>query len=281
MDIDALRSFIAFVDTGSFTRAAKQTFRTQGAISMQMKKLEEETNQTLFIKEGRNLVLTDQGKKLASYARRLLTLHDQAMAEFSATNNHKPLRIGCPDDYAESILADLIIAIKQRFPLLNIRVICDCSLRLRTYLDAGDLDLAILTRAPDKDEGYLLKHDKGVWVHGGFPELLDSEELPLVLYEEDCKFHSAAIDGLAKLERPYNLICASSNASTLKTLLKRGMGVGTLATSSITDGLYAIESETLPSLPAVDIVLAVAPVPHPLLSTSEAAELSRSYFSKQ
>lgn len=277
LDIDALRSFIAFVDTGSFTRAAKQTFRTQGAISMQMRKLEEEVGQALFSKEGRNLILTDQGKKLVSYARRILSLHDLAITEFSADSVSQPLRIGCPDDYSESILPDLIDEINQRLPQLHIRVHCDCSTRLRNMLDAGDLDLAILTRAPDKDEGYLLKHDKGVWVHGGFPQLVAQEVLPLVLYEEDCKFHSTAIDGLDKQERPYQLVCASSNATTLKALLKRGVGIGTMATSSISDGLYKIESTTLPPLPAVDIVLAVAPVAHPLFSTAQAAELSRTY----
>jgi len=58
MDIDALKSFLAFVDTGSFTRAAKQINRTQSAFSAQMRKLEDELNIRLFVKDGRNLVLT-------------------------------------------------------------------------------------------------------------------------------------------------------------------------------------------------------------------------------
>ena len=96
MDIDALRSFIAFVDTGSFTRAAKQTFRTQSAISMQMKKLEEETGHSLFIKEGRNLSLTDQGQELVSYARRLIALHDEAIGHFSLTQAQKTIKNRMP-----------------------------------------------------------------------------------------------------------------------------------------------------------------------------------------
>ncbi|WP_259399675.1 LysR family transcriptional regulator [Pseudoalteromonas sp. SG43-6] len=78
MDLDALRTFCAFVETGSFTRAAQQVCRTQSAVSMQMKKLEQELGNPLFIKQGRQLVLSSSGVHLASYAKQLLALHDEA-----------------------------------------------------------------------------------------------------------------------------------------------------------------------------------------------------------
>lgn len=280
MDLDALRSFVAFVDTGSFTRAAKQIHRTQGAISMQMKKLEEDLGHSLFIKEGRNLLLTEKGKKLVSYARKIVSLHDEAVGEFSTLQNHRPLTIGCPDDYVDSVLADLLEIIHAQYPTLHLKVLCDSSTKLREYLDNGDIDLAILTRAPDKEEGYILRHDKGLWVHGGFPELVERETIPLVLYDEDCKFHTAAIDGLDKMGRLHDLICTSSSSSTLKTLLKRGLGLGTLASSSLTEGLYPLANENMPPLPAVDIVLAVSPIPHPLFGVTQAVSLSSEYYAQ-
>lgn len=278
MDIEALRSFIAFVDTGSFTRAAKQTFRTQSAISMQMKKLEEETGQTLFQKNGRYLVLTEQGRLLVSYARRILTLHDDVLGELVSHQAHGPIRIGCPDDYAESVLPAFLTLLVAALPNVSTRIYCNCSTQLRLMLDNGDLDLAILTRAPEKEEGYLLKHDSGVWVHGGYPALLEAPELPLVMYEADCKFHSTAIDGLEKRSRPYHLVCATSSATAIKSLVKQGLGVSAMAKSSLSEGLQVIEaSAQLPELPAVDIVLAVAPIPHPLLGVGLAAELCARY----
>lgn len=274
MDIEALRSFVAFVDTGSFTRAAKQTFRTQSAVSMQMKKLEEETGHTLFEKEGRNLILTGQGRSLASYARRILSIHDQAISEFSSSDRLPPLTIGCPDDYAESVLPDLIVAIKAEQPALNIRIRCESSAILNRWLDSGEVDIAILTRSPERDEGYLLKHDRGVWVHGGFPELADDGSLPLVLYEHDCRFHSTAIDGLEKQGREYRLMAHSSSATAIKSLLKKGVGISAMASSSVSSGIEIFERKDLPVLPAVDIVLAVAPIPHPLFGTALAARMS-------
>ncbi|MBJ7536096.1 LysR family transcriptional regulator [Marinomonas transparens] len=282
MDIDSLRSFIAFVDTGSFTRAAKQTFRTQSAISMQMKKLEEETGHVLFVKEGRNLGLTEQGQQLVSYARRLVSLHDEALGHFSSHLQHPPLTIGCPDDYAESILPSIVVLIRKFLPQQSIRVVCDSSTQLRLMLDQGKVDLAILTRSPDAEEGYLLKHDSGVWVKGekAFVEgrIEHQDPLPLVLYEPDCKFHSAAIDGLEKQERNYRLLCSSSSATAIKSLLRKGQGISVMARSSVSYGIEIIQSNRLPALPSVDIVLAVAPVPHPLFASHLAADISQRFF---
>jgi DNA-binding transcriptional LysR family regulator len=295
MDIDALRSFIAFVDTGSFTRAAKQTFRTQSAISMQMKRLEEDTGHTLFVKEGRNLGLTEQGQQLVSYARRLVSLHDEALGHFSAHLQHPPLTIGCPDDYAESVLPSIVELIREVLPTQSLHIICECSTQLRLMLDQGKVDLAILTRAPDAEEGYLLKHDTGVWVKGAATLLEKTEKtlekkdnaeqvenanpLSLVLYEPDCKFHSAAIDGLEKQGRNYKIMCSSSSATAIKSLLRKGQGISAMALSSVSYGLEIIERSNLPALPSVDIVLAVAPVPHPLFGSHLAASLSQRFVS--
>lgn len=81
MDIDALRGFLAFVKTSSFTRAAKQINRTQSAFSAQMRKLEEELNVTLFQKEGRNLILTEAGLALRSHADQSVALHNTALKQ--------------------------------------------------------------------------------------------------------------------------------------------------------------------------------------------------------
>ena len=274
MDIDALRSFLAFVDTGSFTRAAKQTFRTQSAISMQMKKLEDDTGKRLFIKEGRNLVLTEHGQLLVSYARKILSLHDEALGSLSQGEGHPPLIIGCPDDYAESILPQITQIILDKLPHQNVQICCDCSSQLRLKLDAGEIDIAILTRSPEVEEGYLLRHDTGVWVYGDYENLMHSDPLPLILYEADCKFHSTAVDGLEKQGKNYRLLCSSSSATTIKSLLRRGLGISAMARSSVPNDLVIINNMTMPALPSVDIVLAVAPIPHPMFSAGVASEVS-------
>ncbi len=277
MDLDALRSFIAFVDTGSFTRAAKQTYRSQSAISMQMKKLESDCGQTLFVKEGRNLVLTEQGQLLVSYARRMLSLHDEVVGAFAQGHQHPPLTIGCPDDYADSVLTDVIKLIQQLIPELSFQIHCDSSIRLRKQLDAGEIDLTVMTRSPESDEGYLLKHDRGVWIKQPGSTLDQADTLSLILFGNDCKFNTTAIDSLEKQGRNFKVISTSSNATAIKSLVAQELGIGAMATASVGAELEIIQNPDLPALPAIDIVLAIGPTPHPLFGRQQAQLVSEQF----
>lgn len=274
MDIDALRSFIAFVDTGSFTRAAKQIHRSQSAISMQMKKLEQEVGSELFCRSGRQLQLTEQGQLLAGHARAILGRHDSALSELKGQSQLPPLRLGCPDDYAATTLVAVVSELQKLTPSIELQLSCNNSTSLRQQLDAGELDAAILTRAVDSDEGYLLCHDQGYWVHGGYPELLEASPLVLALYQSDCKFHRAATDGLEKHGKPYRLLCQSSSCTAIKSLLQEGLALAVLAGSSIDSGLVKVEQSQLPQLPSIDIVLALSSRPHPSLGPKTAGLIS-------
>lgn len=275
MDIESLRNFIAFVDTGSFTKAAERNHKTQSAISLQMKKLEEETQQSLFEKKGRLLTLTPAGKSLASYARRLVLLHDESLAQLIDHQNLPVLRLGCPDDYADSILPLLIHALTQRFPSLGIHITCAATVELKQKMHAKALDLAVVSAHGDGSEGFLITQDKGVWVHGGFPHLADNETIPLVLYQSDCRFHSAAIDAFSKRQQPFTLVCESTSATAIKSLLKKGLGISAMAGACSSLGLNIIEHPSLPELPYVDILLTTSDGGHPALTPQVMASLAR------
>ncbi len=279
MDIDLLRSFVAFVESGSFTGAARKTFRTQSAISMQMKRLEEESGRQLFVRDGRNLLLSDDGKLLASYARRILALHDEALGTLKAAGEHPPLRIGCPDDYVERLLPELLRRIRADYPELRISVSCATSAILRGRLDNGELDLAVITRSPDSDEGYLLIHDRGCWMAAPGSRLPEQEPLPLALYGEDCKFHTTAVDGLDKLERSYQLQYTTTNASVLQALVRSDLAVSAVASLSVPRDLAVVgDHPRLPALPAIDIVLLSAPRRHSLVTPQWLRALSDGFL---
>src|SRR5699024_7858577 len=84
LDTDVLRTFVTIAECGSFTRAARQVFRTPSALSMQIKRLEEMLGQTLFVREARQVRLTPEGEILLGYGRRLLKLNEEAVAQFLA-----------------------------------------------------------------------------------------------------------------------------------------------------------------------------------------------------
>src|SRR5689334_12183335 len=84
LELDLLRTLVAIADTGSFNKAARAVFRTPSAVSMQMKKLEEQVERPLFAKDGRSVTLTPDGEALVGYGRRILKLADEAMQRFRA-----------------------------------------------------------------------------------------------------------------------------------------------------------------------------------------------------
>ncbi|WP_330959954.1 LysR family transcriptional regulator [Photobacterium sp. 53610] len=278
MDIEALRSFLAFIDTGSFTRAAKQTFRTQSAISMQMKKLEQELDQTLFQREGRQLVLTHEGQKLASYARRLLSLHDEAVSSLRTQADSQPLLFGCPDDYAETLLPCLVSLIRQHLGPVQIHVMCATSVRLRQLMDKGELHAAILTRQPGSDEGHFLMQDQGVWYGSPETDILSLRPLPIALFQADCKFHAAALDGLMKQEISFDLVSCSSSATAQRGMVRAGLAIGAMARSSMSPDLVELRADWLPPLPGIEIALSLAPQSHSGLTSQIARTISHAFL---
>ncbi|WP_299197364.1 LysR family transcriptional regulator [uncultured Amphritea sp.] len=277
LDHELLRTFIAAVDTGSFTRAAAQVFRTQSAVSMQMKRLEEQLNKRLFLKEGRELQLTDEGLKLVSYARRIMKLHDEALGVLGAEGESRPLLLGCPDDYVTGVLPQLLSEIQAQLPGLQVQVRTGSSAQLRELIDKGELDLSILTRRPDREEGYLLLQDKGVWVAPAADFVSSDRTIRLALVEPDCKFHSTAVDGLIKQGRPFEVSCISGNCALLIELVRRGEAVTTLSSCCVPADLYRVPASFgLPDLPTVEIVLQSAARHHPDVGSDRIVRLAQS-----
>jgi|SRR5271168_5203365 len=104
-DMDALRTMVVGVELGNFARAATQLGRSQSAVSMQLKKLEQQADRPLFRRNGRSLVPTEAGDALLEYARRIIALNDEAAASLG-TIAAASLRIGMPQDFVEDVIPD-------------------------------------------------------------------------------------------------------------------------------------------------------------------------------
>ena len=113
IDIDKLRTFIAIAETGSFTKAAEFVHKTQSAVSMQMKRLEERLDRPIFTRDGRASKLTEDGERLLDYARRIVKLNVEALATFSKTELSGRVRLGVPDDYADRYLPEIMARVPR------------------------------------------------------------------------------------------------------------------------------------------------------------------------
>src|SRR5262244_4065065 len=145
IDIDQLRTFIAIAETGSFTKAAEFVHKTQSAVSMQMKRLEERLDRPIFARDGRSSKLTEDGERLLDYARRIVKLNIEALAAFTEAELSGRVRLGVPDDYADRYLPEIMARFSRVYPAVELTVVCAPSVELIDHVERNDLDLAIVT----------------------------------------------------------------------------------------------------------------------------------------
>lgn len=279
MNSELLRTFVTVVDTGSLSRAAEQLYRTPSAISMQMKKLEDQLERPLFETQGRERILTRQGRQLVGYARRILALQQEALRALDSSAETLPLRLGCPDDYAQALLPLLLELIWQHDENQLVQVTNAPSSQLRTLLDRGELDVAMVTRRPDSDEGLLLHQDQGVWIAAADFDW-SRPVLPLALYPPDCRFMTSALDGLEKQGRRYQLRTISAGSGVLLALVERGQALSAMASCTVPAQLICGESRGLPALPAMEIVLLTGAQQHPACSDLRLPQLAHDFIAR-
>lgn len=289
MDIEALRCFVAVVETGSYTQAAEQVHRSQSAVSQKMQKLTEQTDKALFIKSGRLLELSEDGKFLLGYARHIISLHDDALRQLRDSKQiTRPLQLGCPDDYAQVVLPKMLAHIQTCVPNLPIHVHCHNSIRLREMLSAGTLDTAIVSRSSARAAGHFLQQDKGMWAFNGDMVALkqhyeDKSSVPLILFDESCHFHHSAIQGLSQINIASQVICSANSVGAIASLVLAGQGITVVAKSSLGQMTILTEDNNplpfvLPKLPEVIVEMVITANAHPNFGRTQLAGVCEDYL---
>lgn len=150
MDISRLTYFVAVVDAGSLTRAAAALHMSQPALTRQMQLLESEAGQPLLVRTGRGVEPTESGLALLSHARGIAELADRARVDLRErqASPRGRVTVGLPPRVSQVLTADLIERFRAEYPDATISVVEGLSIRLREWLLAGKLDLAVLFDPP-------------------------------------------------------------------------------------------------------------------------------------
>jgi DNA-binding transcriptional LysR family regulator len=250
LDTDQLRSFLAIVDTGSFTKAAERVHKTQSAVSMHVRRLEEQLGCALFVKQGRGARLTAEGEHLIEFARRIIQVEAGALAALSRKGLRGAVRLGIPDDYAEAFLAEILSRFNRRHPLVEVSVVCEASLELAAQVSAGALELALVTDQQAIREFELLREEPLVWAAAERFRIEDGAPLPLALGSATCIWRRAAEDALAAATRPTRGLFFSKNFTAIGTVVRAGLAATILPASMVGAGLRRLgPNEGLPELP--------------------------------
>lgn len=260
IDIEQLRTFIAIAETGSFTRAADVVHKTQSAVSMQMKRLEERLACPIFARDGRASKLTDDGERLLDYARRIVKLNVEALAAFSDAELTGRVRLGVPDDYADRYLPEIMARFSRAYPGAELTVTCEPTIDLFQRIEANELDLAIVTDCESTRASESFRRERLLWVTSSRHPTHLEEPLPLALGRPTCGWRRAAIECLQSIGRPYRVLYSSANAGAVAAAVLSGLAVSVFPESGLRTGMRVLNpADGFPELPSCRVGLVRSP----------------------
>ena len=260
MDIDHLRTFIAIAETGSFTRAADLVHKTQSAVSMQMKRLEERIAKPIFARDGRASKLTEDGERLLDYARRIVKLNVEALAAFSDVELTGRVRLGVPDDYADRYLPEIMARFSRAYPGVELTVVCEPSCDLAERIQRDELDLAIVTDTETTRATETFRRERLLWTTSSRHPTHTEEPLPLALGRPSCRWRHTALECLDKIGRPYRILYTSGNSGAISAAVLAGLAVSVFPESGLRPGMRVLTpAEGFPELPPCRIGLLRSP----------------------
>jgi DNA-binding transcriptional LysR family regulator len=234
LDLDLLRSFVSVVESGGFTRAGERVHRTQSTVSQQIKRLEDDLGQTLLNRNGKEVTPTEAGERLLSYARRLLSLAEEARDVVGRPGQEGAVKLGIPEDFAAYRLAKLLAAFSRAHPTLRLDVRADQSLYLKRDLDRGDLDLALLKRGADEGPAIAMWPEQVYWVTSkSHPVDIHRPSLPLIGFPPGCLYRKRAIHALESSGRPWHMAYTSSSLAGIQAAVAAGLGLSILSDMSV------------------------------------------------
>ncbi len=254
LDIDQLRTFIAIVDIGSFTRAAEEVNKTQSAVSMQMRRLEERIGKSLFEKDGRVNRLTTEGERLMPYARRMVRLSNETLAAFDDNALAGSIRLGTPDDYADRYMPDIIARFAKTNPNVELSIMCEPSRDLVDRLERNELDIALVTHSPRNWRSRMLRTEPLLWVTSMAHSVHQHDPVPLAVGRRSCDWRQLGCAALDSTGRKYQILFTSFSSTVVASAVLAGLAVSILPESALRPGMRILTAaDGFPSLPPAEI----------------------------
>jgi DNA-binding transcriptional LysR family regulator len=259
LDPELLRAFQLIAEGNSFTQAADQLGRTQSAVSMQIKRLEEILGQTVLSRgKGGGITLTPHGRYLLGRARQILALNDEVMTTFRAPTLSGVVRLGTPDDYALSFIPGVLRRFAESHPAVQVDVLCSSSSDLMGRLRAGELDLTLASDGAQPRNWPFTPLWRGPlsWVTSTKYAPHRQDPLPLALAHEECRWRASAQEALERAGIRYRIAYLSGTQVGTHAPVLAGLAVTVSALTVLPDGVRAMRpDEGLPKLPEFGIIM--------------------------
>jgi DNA-binding transcriptional LysR family regulator len=272
IDLALVRAFLAVVDTGSVTAAARLLNRTQSAISLQIKRLEDFFSCELFERQHRKLILTPMGEQLLGRAQRLVQLNDHIWGELTTPAFEGEVRLGVPDDLIACYVPQILRRFNQAWPRVSVSLTCSNSKELLEDLDAGRVDLTLTTDQEPLRACETLWRSRLVWIGAAGSNAHACSPLPLAIGGRNCRFRPVLFNALSTAGREWRVVLEQSNQEAVYATVAAGIAVSVALRDTVPAHLMVLgPGAGLPELPEFGINLSL-----PAAGASETAvEMAR------
>jgi DNA-binding transcriptional LysR family regulator len=259
IDLQLLRSFRTTASAGNMTKAAKLLNLTQGAISQQIRKLEEQFDCRLLNRSNKGLSLTREGEKLYHKAYEILSLNDQIMNSMIGGDFSGKLDFGVPLDLVNTVLPSILRDFAVRYPDIDINLVCAPTLELDRLYDEGALDITLREEIMGEENALVLTSDQLVWIAAKNSKALNLDPLPLSIARNECVFRAPTLAALDQYGRAWKSVYESNNIEAVQAMVKMDLAVGVYLQSLVpADLTWTTETINLPKLPQYSVTLAIA-----------------------
>lgn len=255
VDTLLLKSFLAIAETGSFSRAAEVVGRSQSAVSLQIKKLEEGLSCKLFDRSNRDIALTEQGEVFLGYARRMIELQWEAFSRLNEPEVRGEITFGVPEDFATHYLPDILASFAKHHPHVQLHVTCDLTLNLMKAFQKGELDIVLVKRDPESVKGGTkVWREPLIWAAAEYYQM--KNPIPLILSPQPCIYRARALGALDRMRKPWQIAYTSPSLAGTIAAVKAGLGVTVLPANMVPEGLTPLKGTMkLPHLADSEIAL--------------------------
>lgn len=257
LPMDLLRAFVTVVQFKSFTKAGELLGRSQPAISLQINRLEQLLDETLLVREGKTMELSNAGEQFYDFANQILSLNDQAISQFSKSAVMGKIRLGIPSEFATVLLPKIVSRFAKAYPNVTLEVNCELSKTLLSKTGRANHDVILaLQNNPEESTDKQVKIDKLVWVSNSSYSSQKSPTVPLIVAPQGCIYRNRAIKLLNSIKQPWQIIYNIPDLTGIQQAIMEGLGVTVLARSTVPEELKILPtSARYPDLGSVGITL--------------------------
>lgn len=259
-----LSAFVAVAERRSFTGAALALHRTQSAVSLQVKRLETRLGVELFRRTTTSVTITPAGESLLGYARRLLTLGEEAVGQVLQSEIEGRVRLGVMEDYGATIVPPLLASFARSFPRVQVEMETGLTSAMPERL-GSDFDLVVAmhgrnARADGPDPGTLLRVEEPVWVTSPNWTVAEDGAVTLAVARPGCLFRAWATEALETSGRKWRIAFVSQSQAAVLSVVAEGLAVSVVKAGICPPGLRRLTArDGWPELPMAEIRLHRAP----------------------